>query len=172
MEMPNATLPPGYTGAVDTVMTRQQIMVLYYPRASGWTESQFLLEGYQALHANYLSLGVKTEYFSVLDKAQDTVGVGLLRYTDAGEADLSCLAVMSDQQGRGIGKWLINKRVQRARDLGVTALFVGRLSQENTLASYYAELGFRAYNGAPKHDLLRGYPPQLRVPQLVLEQPG
>ena len=66
------------------------------------------------------------------------VGTGSLKVYSTGLAEIAALAVRDDQQGRGVGKSLVEALIEDARDLGLIEIF--GLTRKPL---FFMRLGFR-----------------------------
>lgn len=86
-------------------------------------------------------------FFACLD--ENVVGTcALIKHRD-GTLELAKMAVTKKYQGRGIGKMLLQKVIDRAKELGKSALYLqtnGRLKAANHL---YQKFGFKKTNTSP-----------------------
>jgi len=60
-----------------------------------------------------------------------------------GEAELKSLAVREDQQGRGVGRMLVERAVEGCRDDGLSTLLVATAAADTRVLRFYQLLGFR-----------------------------
>jgi GNAT superfamily N-acetyltransferase len=70
------------------------------------------------------------------------IGYGRLLYKD-GRGELLDFMVDPGHRRQGIGKAIIDTRIAMAETSGVTSLYIPRLAETNTVASYYLEKGFQ-----------------------------
>jgi N-acetylglutamate synthase-like GNAT family acetyltransferase len=80
---------------------------------------------------------IRDAVFYVAISDGEIVGFGQL---DADEAMIRAVYVLPDHAGRGLGKMLLNKLIQEARDSGLTEL---KLNASLNSISFYRALGFR-----------------------------
>jgi ribosomal protein S18 acetylase RimI-like enzyme len=88
------------------------------------------------------SKGISTFEVGVRDKSGKLVGYGAL-FHKGKDGELGNFVVSPDHQGQGIGKVIIDERLEMAEQTGLTSLYMPFLDQTNTLRSYYEEKGFR-----------------------------
>lgn len=81
---------------------------------------------------------LKADFTLVRSKAGQLVAVGGISYADE-HGQFGNLAVHPDHRHNGIAKFLINKRVERAKELEITSLYIAPLLDSNSLQSYYIE---------------------------------
>ncbi|ROT99479.1 GNAT family N-acetyltransferase [Histidinibacterium lentulum] len=100
-----------------------------------------LLEGFDEGLAAYLP----PEGVTVLahDDRQRLVGCGFLRRIGEGRGELKRLYVMPEAQGRGLGRRLVQERIDAGRAMGLTRLFTDTVRGNMPMLSLYASLGFR-----------------------------
>ena len=67
----------------------------------------------------------------------------LLEPIGAREAELKSLAVLADEQGRGIGRRLVERAKGAARDSGYAGLLVATAAADTRVLRFYQLLGFR-----------------------------
>jgi ribosomal protein S18 acetylase RimI-like enzyme len=67
----------------------------------------------------------------------------LLEPDGAGEAELKSLAVLADEQGRGIGRRLVERAKGASRDSGYARLLVATAAADTRVLRFYQLLGFR-----------------------------
>lgn len=60
-----------------------------------------------------------------------------------GVFELAKMTVVSDLRNRGIGRWLLEAAIVRARDLGARSLFLGTSVQLSAAVHLYEALGFQ-----------------------------
>lgn len=77
------------------------------------------------------------------DDRDRLVGCGFLRRIGEGEGELKRLYVMPEAQGRGLGRRLVQERIDAARQMGLTSLFTDTVRGNMPMLSLYASLGFR-----------------------------
>lgn len=71
------------------------------------------------------------------------VGCGFLRLLGKGDGELKRLYVMPEAQGRGLGRRLVQERIDAARQMGLSRLFTDTVRGNMPMLSLYASLGFR-----------------------------
>ena len=123
---------PGSAADIDSVMT---VMDAAFGSRFGeaWTRSQ--LSGILPMAGIFLTLAV--------DRSRDrTIGFSLIR-TVADESELLLIAVVPDEQRRGVGARLLDHFVERARDDGVTRVHL-EVRDGNPAIGMYHTAGFSA----------------------------
>jgi GNAT superfamily N-acetyltransferase len=71
------------------------------------------------------------------------VGCGFLRRIGEDAGELKRLYVMPEAQGRGLGRRLVQERIEAARRMGLTRLLTDTVRGNMPMLSLYASLGFR-----------------------------
>jgi amino-acid N-acetyltransferase len=84
------------------------------------------------------------EFVVAVDERDEVVGCGALRIYTEGLAEICSLAVDSDCQGHGIGRLVVDRLVENARDLELATVFALTLKPD-----FFTRLGFRV---VPKED--------------------
>lgn len=70
------------------------------------------------------------------------LGTGALRTLPSGAGELKRLFVLPETRGTGLGRKLVTKRIEIARQMGLKALFVDTVTPTTAMQSLYASLGF------------------------------
>ncbi len=71
------------------------------------------------------------------------VGCGALRRIGRARGELKRLYVVPEAQGVGLGRRLVQERIDAARQMGITRLFTDTVRGNMPMLSLYASLGFR-----------------------------
>lgn len=127
------TLPPEYAFVDQTAITANEVIVLRDAGEWGTERSEELWQS--VLEQSIATVGVR-------DGGDTLVGIGFL----AGKprhAVLCDFIVHPEHQGRGIGKAILNRRVNIADDMHIPYLYT-ELAPTNQLRRHYEELGFIA----------------------------
>jgi GNAT superfamily N-acetyltransferase len=90
------------------------------------------------------------------------VGCGFLRRIRSDAAELKRLYVLPDCQGQGLGRRLIEARIDGARDMGLRDLYTDTVTGNGAMLRLYDRLGFRRIERYPEN----ANPPE-RDPWLV-----
>lgn len=100
------------------------------------------LEDWQYHTADFMRSGGTLIYVGIAeDETDKLVGMGALsRLWNQGV--LSNFVVDAEHRGKGIGKAIVDERLEIADRIGVTLLQIPRLEDTNTLRGYYAGRGF------------------------------
>jgi ribosomal protein S18 acetylase RimI-like enzyme len=100
-------------------------------------------------------------YGVVDDGSTERLGATLVIELDEHTAELRAVAVREDDQGRGLGTWMVTEVCARLRAAGKTIL-VGTASSGVRQLAFYQRLGFRMTHVEPDYFTAeRGYPPGL-----------
>lgn len=70
------------------------------------------------------------------------VGCGMLKALGEGKGELKRLFVTPEARGTGLGRRLVEARIEAARDIGLTELMVDTLSVNVEMRGLYAKMGF------------------------------
>lgn len=159
-------LPPRYYSQTTTEMNLEQMSVLSYPQFKLLGDLQTQVDEYRTHDQRAEAHGIMAVYIGVLNEAGETVGISSLRFNRS-EGELSCLAVLPEASCQGIGTWLVNERVRRAKAMGLRALYIGQLAKTNTLKNYYREIGFVDFAANDQVEIFAYKDFSRRNPQLV-----
>jgi len=77
------------------------------------------------------------------DERHRLVGCGFLRRIGEGRGELKRLYVMPEAKGRGLGRLLVQERIEAAREMRLSKLFTDTVRGNMPMLSLYASLGFR-----------------------------
>jgi ribosomal-protein-alanine N-acetyltransferase len=92
--------------------------------------------------ANFLdSIASGYDAWVVHDPLGDLVGYFLLMYV-VDEAHLLDVAVAAERQGEGIGRWLLDKATQRAREQGMRSMLLEVRPSNERAQQVYLKYGF------------------------------
>lgn len=133
--------PDGYVFAEPGTIEYGEYAAVYRHGAGWEPPSERAWDGWQR-HGSMI-IGVRQEDTSKL------VGTGSLQPLGS-RMFLSNLVVVADHRGRGIGKSLVDARVELADNLGIETTRTS-LSAFNTIQEYYAAHGFVPEVGTPYH---------------------
>ncbi|MFP7672597.1 GNAT family N-acetyltransferase [Marivita sp. S0852] len=92
------------------------------------------------------------------DKSGYLLGCGFIRMIDSNRAELKRLYVRDLARGLGLGRRLIEMRIEKARDMGATTILADTVRGNSSMLALYDRLGFgetQRYNGnanAPELD--------------------
>lgn len=78
------------------------------------------------------------EFFVAVDENNEVVGCGALRIYNETLAEVSSLAVDERAHGTGVGRRIVERLLQEARELGLSTVFALTLKDE-----FFHKLGFR-----------------------------
>lgn len=90
---------------------------------------------------NILTYIQKGEVYVALK--EEVIGVYVLNITPPHKAEIMNIAVVENQQGKGIGKALIYHAIQRARLIGVASIEIGTGNSSFQQLALYQKCGFR-----------------------------
>ncbi len=76
------------------------------------------------------------------DANGDWIGCGSLKTIDADKGELKRLYVKPEARGSGLGRHLVELRIQAAREMGLSRLLVDTLKVNVEMQGLYAKLGF------------------------------
>ncbi|SHG89764.1 GNAT family N-acetyltransferase [Marivita hallyeonensis] len=91
------------------------------------------------------------------DSSGFLLGCGFMRMLDANRAELKRLYVRDLARGFGLGRKLIEMRIEKAREMGATTIYADTVRGNSSMLALYDRLGFGEtprYNG-------NGNPPEL-----------
>lgn len=86
----------------------------------------------------------------VQDAAGRLVGCGTLQQVRADAGELKRLYVRSEANGHGLGRRLVDIRIQAARDMGWRSLLVNAIKGNQDMLRIYESLGFRFIDRYPE----------------------
>lgn len=124
-------LPSSYNFVDQETIKPEEIVRLR--SSANWGTETDLGVWQKVLNDSLATVGVRHENNAL-------VGVGFLA-GNIRQAILCDLVVAPDHRSKGIGKEIVNRRLNIADRLGIRYLYVD-LAPTNTLASYYGDLGF------------------------------
>ncbi|MEP5168063.1 MAG: GNAT family N-acetyltransferase [Shimia thalassica] len=75
------------------------------------------------------------------------VGCGSLKVMDQTRGELKRLFVKPSMRGTGLGRALVQLRIDAAREMGLTELYVDTVSANVEMRGLYAKLGFEEISG-------------------------
>ncbi len=79
-------------------------------------------------------------HLMAVDKKNECIGVGRLQFNSNEEAQVRFMGVRNDQQGKGVGKKLIRKLEQKAKEKGVKKIILQ--ARENAVP-FYLSIGYK-----------------------------
>ncbi|WP_235864052.1 GNAT family N-acetyltransferase [Sutcliffiella halmapala] len=74
---------------------------------------------------------------------QEIIGVAVLKELDEKKAEIMNIAVLSEYQGRGIGKKILMETISKAKEYGFIELFIGTGNSSINQLALYQKCGFR-----------------------------
>lgn len=78
------------------------------------------------------------------------IGCGSLKSIGQGKGELKRLFVRPEARGSGLGRKLVDRRIQDARDMGLKELLVDTLAANVEMRGLYASLGFNEIDIYPE----------------------
>ncbi len=97
--------------------------------------------------------------FGLIDQ-QEYLGVLVLQALDPVTSEIKNVAIRSDQQGRGLGKYLINQTLEKCRAAGQQEIIIGTGNSSIGQLALYQKLGFRMID--IEHDFFtKNYPAEI-----------
>jgi GNAT superfamily N-acetyltransferase len=100
------------------------------------------------------------------------VGCGSLKQIGNGKGELKRLFVRPEARGTGLGRRLVDLRIEAAREMGLTTLLVDTLAANVEMRGLYAKLGFSEIESYPESSTKQMLPsllPLLRFYELNLK---
>jgi GNAT superfamily N-acetyltransferase len=94
------------------------------------------------------------------DSSGFMLGCGFVRMLDANRAELKRLYVRDLARGLGLGRRLIEMRIEKAREMGATIVLADTVRGNSSLLALYDRLGFgetRRYEGSSNSPELEPY---------------
>lgn len=86
------------------------------------------------------------------------LGCGMMRKIRPDAAEFKRMFVRPAGRGQGIGRLLIEKRMEAARNLGIRSIFADTLVASKTMHGIYRDLGFRQIPRYPESHTVLHYP--------------
>lgn len=86
------------------------------------------------------------------------VGCGTLSDLGDGSGEMKRLFVRPEARGTGLGRSLVEARIDAAREMGLKRLLVDTLRLNVEMQGIYAQLGFERIDGYAQSGTLRGFP--------------
>ena len=151
-----APLPEGYTYDDSGVISFEEIAALTKLAMPDDAED-YDVAGVKDYHISLLMKDISTITTGVRSQNGQLVGFSRLSYKGS-HGELGDFMVDPNHQSRGIGKAMIDTRLNYAEAAGVTSLYMPYLEPTNTLRSYYYEKGFFEY--IPDGPVMRGPDPK------------
>lgn len=90
--------------------------------------------------------------------AGDLVGCGCLKRLDHDSGELKRLFVKPEARGLGVGRQLVQMRMDAARDIGLKKLYVDTLRNNVEMRGLYKKLGFQEIDGYPESSTIKRFP--------------
>ncbi len=78
----------------------------------------------------------------ILYNKKEAIGCGALRKLDKESAELKRMYIKFEYQGLGLSKELLEKLIQKARDMGYKRIYLDTLPAMNTAIHLYQQFGF------------------------------
>ena len=88
----------------------------------------------------------------------DLIGCGSLKTIDVGAGELKRLYVKPEARGSGLGRHLVELRIQAAREMGLSRMLVDSLKANVEMRGLYAKLGFEEIEFYPESTTYRMMP--------------
>ena len=108
-----------------------------------------------------LVLPPKGRLYLARDTDGSLIGCGTLKQIGEGKGELKRLYVKPSFRGTGLGKALVEARIEAAREMGLNEIFVDTIRANIEMRGLYAKLGFTEidfYSESSTHKLV---PPEL-----------
>lgn len=86
------------------------------------------------------------------------LGTGALRRLPSGAGELKRLFVLPETRGTGLGRKLVTRRIDIARDMGITTLLVDTVTPTTAMQSLYTSLGFAQTGPYPESASYASFP--------------
>ena len=85
----------------------------------------------------------------VLAKSEDgtLIGCGSLKSLGSSKGELKRLFVRPQARGHGVGRRLVEMRIDAAREMGLKSLYVDTLKNNLEMRSLYQKIGFKEIDG-------------------------
>lgn len=112
----------------------------------------FYVQGCLQFRAALQPGDVKILFYAIFRHQNDDLGLGGLYRFPADEIDrcwLGWFGVLPEYRGKGVGKWIIERHFDIARDAGAKMLCTFTESNDVGVITFYQKLGFERY---PKMD--------------------
>lgn len=100
--------------------------------------------------------------FLAKDDAGALIGCGMMKKISEDVAELKRLYVKPEARGTGLGRQLVELRMQAARDMGVKTLLVDTIKGNVEMQGLYRKLGFEEIDGYPESSTAK------MVPEIML----
>ncbi|MEO9573319.1 MAG: GNAT family N-acetyltransferase [Tateyamaria sp.] len=92
------------------------------------------------------------------DSEGHLIGMGSLRDIGEGKGELKRLYVRPQARGTGLGRILVQRRIDTARDMGLTTLLADTFKANVEMLGLYESLGFERIEGFKESATLEMYP--------------
>jgi GNAT superfamily N-acetyltransferase len=115
----------------------------------------------------------KGRLFIARDDTGRFIGCGSLKQVGDGKGELKRLFVRPEARGAGLGRRLVDLRIEAAREMGLSTLLVDTLAANVEMRGLYAKLGFseiELYPESATNQMLPALLPLLRFYKLDLGQ--
>lgn len=135
--------------------------VLYDLHVRGLKESGSFIpnpEGRDVFDKDFLNLrehylGNKGE-FLVVETNGKIIGMGALQKVDETTGEIKRMRIEKEYQGKGLGKTMLEKLIQRAKELGYKRLTLDTSTNQIPAQRLYESFGFKEYKREPFHNLV------------------
>ncbi|MFZ2149710.1 MAG: GNAT family N-acetyltransferase [Minisyncoccia bacterium] len=84
--------------------------------------------------------------FYVATAEDKIIGMGAIRKVDETTAEVKRMRVEPSMQGKGIGKLILDRLIERAKELGYKKLILDTGEEQKTARHLYETRGFKEYN--------------------------
>ena len=142
----------------------------YRTRAS-WTHECELLEGERISRQELLRVVTESHLETARSQDGELLGCVQLDRNDRGMASLGLLSVLPSRQGQGLGKRLLDRARDWAREQDLDILSLTVLRQRSELVAYYQRRGFQLSGRTfafPSGGVGRPLRPDLELIEMVL----
>lgn len=96
----------------------------------------------------------------IVESETEMVGVFVLLPTRPGTVELINVAVIENHQGKGIGKWLVQEAIGKAKSKGYKTIEMGTGNSSVGQLALYQKCGFRI-TGVDEDFFVRHYPEEI-----------
>jgi GNAT superfamily N-acetyltransferase len=143
--------------------TLEELLVIWHEVFGKIWVPDITIDSFRLKFKNHLNDEIMPMTFIALDDAKP-VGMCSLRENDGLSNSYKpwfcSFCVAADYQGRGIGKQLMNKALEKAKQLGCDRLYLGVI--DDSMRRYYEKLGWKKIGT----DVVQSY--QIMIMELIL----
>ena len=92
------------------------------------------------------------------DADEKLLGCGMMRKIRPDAAEFKRMFVRPEGRGQGIGRMLVERRMEVAKEMGITAIYADTLTASTTMHEMYRDLGFKQIARYPESHTVEHFP--------------